>query len=137
MVITAILLLTALSTKAQYSKMLLGERCPFDTAVAIEVETYRIESLKFALGDSLIKNMAKQLFICDSLRIFEKGKNEVNLSILNLKNEEIRNKENTILKLTNEMQFKQRVTWWDKNKKYFVFAAGFVTGGAIIHYINK
>lgn len=57
MLITALLLLIVQISDAQYSLMTKGQLCPFDSAVAIRLDIYRLETRKLNLGDTLINNL--------------------------------------------------------------------------------
>jgi len=135
--IIVILLSNVLFIKGQYSKMVMGEKCPFDTAVAIQITTYRMESKKMVMADSLISNMKLRIINCDSLRLLYFNNNNANISLLSIKTEEIKSKNITINRLKNELQYKQESNWWLRNKKYFVFVSGFISGGAVIHFIKN
>ncbi len=60
---------------AQYKKLVLGEKNPFDTAVAVRIDRYRLESQKFKLyqqlEDSLsieIKSLRNEVDTSDSIQ---------------------------------------------------------------------
>lgn len=135
--ITVLSLLTVLHIKAQYSKLTLGQRCPFDTAVAVQIKTYRLESLKFQKGDSLISILKSRIQVSDSISADLKIRLMYSQSLVGLKNEELAVKIQTIETLKKELQYKPKTTWWDRNQKYVYFAAGFVTSGAVIHFATK
>jgi hypothetical protein len=59
---------------AQYRKLLRGEKSPFDTAVAVRIDRYRLETKKFKLfkqlEDSLsieINSLEKEVILSDSI----------------------------------------------------------------------
>ena len=63
------LFMLTISAQAQeldpYKLLLKGERSPYDSAVAIELPTYRFETQKLQLGDQLIDSLLVEI---DSLR---------------------------------------------------------------------
>lgn len=136
MLITAILLSIALSSKAQYSLMLKGERNPFDTAVAIHIDTYRLESKKFSLADTLIKSLKEQLVL--SKEIEEQQGIRINnlLSIQAIMKEQLDEKNLTINRLT-EMYKPKEETWWKRNQHTIYFIGGLLTGGGTVYLITK
>lgn len=65
--------LIAPSCNAQYQKLLRGQPSPFDTAVAVRIDRYRVEGLKIKLADHLIdsllleiKGLHREVFLGDS-----------------------------------------------------------------------
>ena len=69
-----LLLLSGQTSKAQYTKLLKGQASHYDTAVAIRIDIYRMESKRLKYGakliDSLTANVvsvSKELSLSDSL----------------------------------------------------------------------
>lgn len=58
-----ILLLIAQISNAQYDLALKGDKVKYDSAVVIEIKTYRQESLKLKTADSLINGFRQQLIL--------------------------------------------------------------------------
>ena len=56
---------TVSAQESPYTLMVKGERNPYDSAVAIELPTYRFETAKLQLGDELIDSLIVEV---DSLR---------------------------------------------------------------------
>ncbi len=59
---------------AQYKKLTFGQKSPFDTAVAVRIDRYRLETQKFKLADKLIdslswevKSLYREVSISDSI----------------------------------------------------------------------
>lgn len=59
---------------AQYKKLTFGQPSPFDTAVAVRIDRYRLETKKFKLADKLIdslswevKSLYREVSIADSI----------------------------------------------------------------------
>lgn len=57
----ALLCLTVLTSNGQYEKLVRGQKVTFDTAVAIQINTYRAESRKLKVGSSLIDSLSLAL----------------------------------------------------------------------------
>jgi len=60
-VFVTLLFLIALTSDAQYVKLTRGQPNPFDTAVAVRIDRYRAEGLKFKLADSLIDSLILEI----------------------------------------------------------------------------
>lgn len=135
--IIALLSLTALSSSAQYSLMMKGDKCPFDSAVAVEISTYRLESSKFDACDIVIKLSGERISVLDSIITNQSQSIMIKDKLLSTKEEELRIKQNTIIQLTTQIQGIPKNTWWRKNQKYFYIASGFITGGAIVYFLKK
>lgn len=135
--IIATLLLIALNSNAQYSLMSKGERCPFDTAVAIHIDTYRLESRKMKLADTMIVNLSDQVASLEGIT----GNLHLQLSFaadkIQLKEKEIRVKQETIDALLRQMEYQPQPSWWERNHKPVLFIGGVGVGiGGSILLIN-
>lgn len=60
-VFTLLLLTTALTSEGQYFKLLKGQSSPFDTAVAIQINRYRLETVKLKLADRLVDSLISEI----------------------------------------------------------------------------
>lgn len=127
-VIIVILLLSARNINAQYSLMTHGERCPFDTSVAIQIDTYRLESLKMKLADSLINSLTYQVQLSDSISYTLQKQLALSAIKGRIKEEELNTKQETIDKLLKQLEYKPEPTWWDKYHKPAIFVGGVVVG---------
>ena len=146
LIIIALAIITLpLSLTAQdgnYSLMKYGDRCPFDTAVAINIGQYRNETLKFDLCDSLIT--ALQIITDNQRQQISTFQNRViNLQELNIAYEsEIERKSKVNADLFIEYQkmsmaYAKERTWFKRNGKWFAFGAGIVIGGIGTYYIVR
>jgi len=61
-VFVILLLATALNSKAQYKFLLRGEPSPFDSAVAVRLDRYRVEGLKLSMGQDLIDSLVAEIY---------------------------------------------------------------------------
>jgi len=130
--ITVILLFLGLCinlVKAQYIKLYYNDKCPFDTAVAIQINTYRAESRKLSLADSILSNFDKQIVEYkilntqkDSALMFLYRINLLSDKEIDQKNRTINDLSSTFDKIV-ELNKKQN-TWFNRNK----LAIGFVSG---------
>jgi len=122
--------------------MIKGQRNPFDTAVAISIPQYRLETLKFDLCDSIIAalNMivGNQEYLIKTLE-----KRVLNLQQLNeLYEEEVERKVVMNEQLLNEYRnlniaFQKQNTWLKKNGAWVAFGVGFVAGSVATYYVIK
>lgn len=69
-----LLLLNVQNSSAQYTRLFKGQPSPYDTAVAIRIDIYRIETKKLKYGKTLIDSLSlniesvnKELHLSDSL----------------------------------------------------------------------
>lgn len=53
--------LFALTSNAQYAKLTKGQPVPFDTAVAIRIDVYRIETKKLRYGQQLVDSLLQEI----------------------------------------------------------------------------
>jgi len=135
-------LLNAQDTDGNYSLMFKGDRCPFDTAVAVNVKQYRAETMKFDLCDSLITSLSN---IVDNQeqQISTLERKALNLQILNGAYElEIERKTLVNNKLFVEYDklnkaYANEQRWIKRNGIWFYFGAGFFIGTATTYYILK
>lgn len=130
MIITTLLLIVLLSnTFAQYTLLRKGEKCPYDTAVAVRIDVYRIESQKLTICDQYITQQNKEIdslksFISNSEKIFIQQNNLLQLcQNYNLQ------KENTIKQLSENFDnlfqlCNKKPNWLQRNK----FIIGLTTG---------
>lgn len=116
--------------------MLKGERNPFDTAVAIHIDTYRMETEKFNLADILIKSLKQQLVLSEEVER-QQGMRIVNLlEIRTVMEEQLAERARTIEQLT-EMYRPPDPTWWERNRHNVFFIGGVVTGGGVAYLLMK
>lgn len=135
--IIAVLLLTALNSNAQYSLMTRGERCPFDSAVAIRLDVYRLESLKMKLADRLIFNLSYQMKSLEAMNINLHSQLSLSDQKFRLKEEEVNVKQQTINELLKQMAYKPEKSWWEKNQKPVLFIGGVAVGiGGVVLIMN-
>lgn len=133
--VTVILLLSAQSIDAQYSLMNKGQLCPFDTAVAIHIDTYRLESRKFNLCDSLI-DLSNVRILNLTSQIGERDKQiELYSSMIDIKNMQIEDKNKTIHVLTQTIAPKKNDSWFERNRHILMFIGGFVSGVGITYLV--
>jgi hypothetical protein len=132
--ITAILLSTGLSSKAQYSLMTRGERCPFDSAVAIRLDVYRLEGRKMKLADTLITNLSYRAGIAEEMTVSLNRQLAYATGLLQVKEDVIFTKEATIRELLKQMSYVPERSWWEKNNKPVLFIGGVAVGigGAVL-----
>lgn len=124
-VLMTLTLLTAqnFNASAQYRKLLLGEKSPFDTAVAVRIDRYRLETKKFKLfkqlEDSLsieIKSLQNEVDLCDSIRT----KSEDQISILQKANTR-KDSVNHVLNKNFDALFKQIEKPWYKKPETLLY----------------
>lgn len=120
--ITVILLLTGLNINAQYSLMSKGQLCPFDSAVAIQIDTYRLESKKLDLAEALINNLKASIISKDSSILLLETKDKIKDQIISTQLDIIRDKDRTIEALTFYYS-PPKQDWWQKNKNYVLLGA--------------
>lgn len=132
----AILLLVALSSKAQYSLMTRGQLCPFDSAVAIRLDVYRLETQKLNLADTIINNLKAQLIL--NTQIVEELNKQLSFKneIINIKDLQIADKDKTIESLTLGFYLQPKESWFKRNEKFLYFIGGLITGGGILILAN-
>lgn len=136
-IIIVILLLNVLTISAQYSLMTRGELCPFDTAVAIHIDTYRLETQKMKLADTLITNLSYQVNLLEGQNVVCNNQLSLNKNLIFLKDQEIVSKQQTINSLLNQLEYKPEKTWWDRNHKPVLFIGGVGVGiGGTVLLIN-
>ena len=140
-VVTALLSLTAPTINAQYSLLRKGDLCPFDTAVAIHIRTYRIESSKFRLCDTLVSGLQAEI----RLMLSEKDVLENKLgeqqhiidqldSLVSSKNETIRELN---LKFDTLVVAYQKKSFWQRGKGGVLFTSGVITSVLILKLLQK
>lgn len=131
--ITTILLLLIVLSFSGFSQNYLlltkGQRCPYDTAVAIKIDTYRTETLKMETADSVIFRKSLEIaelrqFVLKSNKLFATQAEMYAQAITHI---EI--KDNTILELSNNFDNLMKTcntkeNWFKRNK----LAVGFFTG---------
>lgn len=137
LLIIAILLSIGQTSKAQYSLMLKGQRCPFDSAVAIHIDTYRLESKKLNLADTIISNLKHQLLVKDELNLVLQNKVNIHIQMLELKDSQLADKDKTIELLHRYYKKPKEPTWWDSNINIVLFSGGFVLGGSLLYILLK
>ena len=125
-----------------YSFMTKGQRSPFDTAVAVNLPQYRLETLKFDLCDSLITalqsitdNQNKQIFLLEerveNLRELTAAY-EAQITRKNAVNVDLMNEYGRLSK-----SYAKERTWFKRNGKWLCFGVGVAVGGTITYYIIK
>ena len=136
MLITALLLLIVQISDAQYSLMTKGQLCPFDSAVAVRLDVYRLETRKLNLGDTIINNLKQQLALntktIQELDIQIYLRNEMLL----IKDKQISDKDRTIELLSTNFYIKPKDTWFKRNERIIYFIGGIITGGGIIYLVR-
>jgi len=122
--------------------MIKGQRNPFDTAVAISIPQYRLETLKFDLCDSLITALnqivGNQEKLIYTLEKRVSNLNELNRGYIgelerkNIITEDLSNKYKTLWKL-----YEKENRWIKKNGAWVAFGAGLVAGSVATYYVIK
>jgi hypothetical protein len=114
-----------------------GELCPFDTAVAIHIDTYRRESEKFRLCDTLVSGLRTEVSLMRQKEgsIFDMMGYYARL--YSLREEDIRLKDETIARLNLnfsdlEKEYRLHTNFWQKNKGWIGFAGGIIVSGMLI-----
>jgi hypothetical protein len=117
--------------------MIKGQRCPFDTAVAVNIGQYRLETLKFDLCDSLI--VALNLIVDNQeQQISTLQRHFDNLyEATQLYRSELNRKTELNRKLLLEYDKLYQKTWLKKNGKWIAFGVGFAAGAAVTYHVIK
>ena len=136
MLIIALLLLIVQISNAQYSLMTKGQLCPFDSAVAVRLDVYRLETRKLNLGDSIINNLKRQLSLHSQSIESLNTRLYLNTEMLNIKDMQIAEKDKTIELLTTNFYIKPKDTWFKRNERTIYFIGGMVLGGTGIFLIK-
>lgn len=134
--IIAALSLIAPFSKAQYSLMTKGQLCPFDTAVAIHVNTYRLESRKLNLGDGLISNLKEQLKVSMQVNASLSNQLDMNKEMLKVREQQLEMKNKQMDLLINNYYPKPKDSWFRRNEKTIYFVGGIITGGLVVYVIK-
>lgn len=136
MLITALLLLIVQISDAQYSLMTKGQLCPFDSAVAVRLDVYRLETKKLNLGDTIINNLKQQLAL--NTKTIQELNTQIYLrnEMLLIKDKQISDKDRTIELLSTNFYIKPKDTWFKRNERIIYFIGGIITGGGIIYLVK-
>ena len=136
MLITALLLLIVQISDAQYSLMTKGQLCPFDSAVAVRLDIYRLETRKLNLGDTIINNLKQQLAL--NAKTIQELDTQIYLrnEMLLIKDKQISDKDRTIELLSTNFYIKPKDTWFKRNERTIYFIGGIITGGGIIYLVK-
>lgn len=136
MLITALLLLIVQISDAQYSLMTKGQLCPFDSAVAVRLDVYRLETSKLNLGDTIINNLKQQLAL--NTKTIQELNTQIYLrnEMLLIKDKQISDKDRTIELLSTNFYIKPKDTWFKRNERTIYFIGGIITGGGIIYLVK-
>lgn len=136
MLITALLLLIVQISDAQYSLMTKGQLCPFDSAVAVRLDVYRLETRKLNLGDTIINNLKLQLAL--NTKTIQELDTQIYLrnEMLLIKDKQISDKDRTIELLSTNFYIKPKDTWFKRNERIIYFIGGIITGGGIIYLVK-
>ena len=136
MLITALLLLIVQISDAQYSLMTKGQLCPFDSAVAVRLDVYRLETRKLNLGDTIINNLKQQLAL--NTKTIQELDTQIYLrnEMLLIKDKQISDKDRTIELLSTNFYIKPEDTWFKRNERIIYFIGGIITGGGIIYLVK-
>lgn len=136
MLITALLLLIVQISDAQYSLMTKGQLCPFDSAVAVRLDAYRLETKKLNLGDTVINNLKQQLAL--NTKTIQELNTQIYLrnEMLLIKDKQISDKDRTIELLSTNFYIKPKDTWFKRNERTIYFIGGIITGGGIIYLVK-
>lgn len=134
---TVVFLLSALSSNAQYSLLLKDQINPFDSAVAIQIDMYRLESKKMQLADTLIASLKAQL--ANTTELSTKLENRVALlqQTIDIQLKQIEDKNVTISRLIQATTYRPEDTWWGRNKGIALFSGGVVIGGGVLLLLIK
>jgi len=119
-----------------------GDRCPFDTAVSINIGQYRLETQKFDLCDSLIAacnlvtyNLSEQVTTFESRVINLQELNSAYEAEINRKTKV--NNDLFIEYQKLSMAYAREKTWLKKNGKWIAFGAGLIGGAIGTYYIVR
>lgn len=136
MLITALLLLIVQISDAQYSLMTKGQLCPFDSAVAVRLDVYRLETRKLNLGDTIINNLKQQLAL--NTKTIQELDTQIYLrnEMLLIKDKQISDKDRTIELLSTNFYIRPKDTWFKRNERTIYFIGGIITGGGIIYLVK-
>jgi hypothetical protein len=136
MLITVLLLLIVQISDAQYSLMTKGQLCPFDSAVAVRLDVYRLETRKLNLGDTIINNLKQQLAL--NTKTIQELNTQIYLrdEMLLIKDKQIADKDRTIELLSTNFYIKPKDTWFKRNERTIYFIGGLITGGGIIYLVK-
>lgn len=136
MLITVLLLLIVQISDAQYSLMTKGQLCPFDSAVAVRLDVYRLETKKLNLGDTIINNLKQQLAL--NTKTIQELDTQIYLrnEMLLIKDKQISDKDRTIELLSTNFYIRPKDTWFKRNERTIYFIGGIITGGGIIYLVK-
>lgn len=134
--ITVLSLLIGQSSKAQYSLMTRGQLCPFDTAVAIHVDTYRMESRKLNLADSVITNLQARLDVSIEATASLQNRLELDQELLKVREQQIAMKNKQMEALIANYTIKPKDTWWTRNERTIYLVGGMIGGGIIVYMLR-
>lgn len=136
MLITALLVLIVQISDAQYSLMTKGQLCPFDSAVAVRLDVYRLETRKLNLGDTIINNLKQQLAL--NTKTIQELDTQIYLrnEMLLIKDKQISDKDRTIELLSTNFYIRPKDTWFKRNERTIYFIGGIITGGGIIYLVK-
>ncbi len=134
--ITVLSLLIGQSSKAQYSLMTRGQLCPFDTAVAIHVDTYRMESRKLNLADSVIANLQARLDVSLEATAALQNRLELDRELLKVREQQIAMKNKQMEALIANYTIKPKDTWWTRNERTIYLVGGMIGGGIIVYMLR-
>jgi hypothetical protein len=137
----AVLLLTAQNSDAQYSLMKRGELCPFDTAVAIHIDMYRVESEKLILCDTLVSGLWTELSLMRQKEGSLLDMAGYYARLYALREEDVKLKDETIVRLNLnfsdlEKKYRLHTNFWQKNKGWIGFAGGIIVSGVIVYTLR-
>ncbi len=124
------------NVSAQYSMMTRGQLCPFDSAVAIHIDTYRLETMKLSLADSMIFNLESQLDVNIQANLSLKNQLELNKEMLKVREQQLEMKNRQMDALIANYHVKPPETWWTRNHKKVCFIGGLITGGVIVYMVR-
>lgn len=134
--ITVLSLLIGQSSKAQYSLMTRGQLCPFDTAVAIHVDTYRMESRKLNLADSVIANLQARLDVSIEATATLQSRLELDRELLKVREQQLAIKNKQMEALIANYTIKPKDTWWTRNERTIYLVGGMIGGGIIVYMLR-
>ena len=91
-----------------------GQLCPFDSAVAVRLDVYRLETRKLNLGDTIINNLKQQLAL--NTKTIQELDTQIYLrnEMLLIKDKQIADKDRTIELLSTNFYIKPKDTWFKR-----------------------